>query len=1086
MTKLSNVEGNPYRDSSGRFDDSPYDYLKSRGSKTYVAREDNEKKIKGLKSEAEKRLKALRDAANEPDDTSVQEYNELEHQQKVQEVADVIRNLDEDTDDLVVNGEADELKELLLKNEFDYSKSEIEDAIVLLHQNPYYTQFIIQKMGLDQENPNNADEGLARAMRDNKELTPEQQKEREASDLARIAELAGDDKKKLAIGKKLGLSDFEKYLDGILDENGEKIDKTVKEQSKETAKPKAAPVTANALDHKIDLVVKNQISARDFPHVYEDLGINLSDLGCIMLDTEPIDIMEQIQDLYESANIYYGEPEDQHYGIPATTEPHVTLLYGLLQNGHVWRDKVNEMLMGWTCPELTVQKVSYFDIGKAFAVIALLKKTPELIDGHERLTLLPHVNTFSEYVPHVSLVYVDKTVDVDALVKKLNKQLKGATLKTTGINYGHEPENVENDNDDYDEPEQTSDSKAVEADVVEQTDTLTQYKAKALQTAENGSTEHFLAHEGDGHDHTQEIQKVVNSLTEDQQAITLLEQANLDTAVKNLDQDIVNAVVEQLQKGNIRAAEELITEAQEGAFVNLLVTALVVYGLAMLPLYAMQLLFMRTNGSGIWDSTPTDPSDPDYEFSDDLKKGTRPSAQSHVRTILKDTTRVINEAYDKETEKQLQKLIDEKLAAQDEGYDRAELYKIARTRAKKGESLQEIIKAVQAAAPTISDKRAKVLSRNEQFRIFTMSQFEADRQFINQTGNSKRAYKKLVSMSGNPCPVCNLIIERTAVNPIPFHKNFANLHDELEAEYIKENGDAGRMKLKLNFAPIESGNVHVNCHCRYQLLLKNDDGTFLNAFEGDQYTLKATNSMDFDPTLHPRDDKGRFKDKVGMHIEELYKSYPTLEADAKNLAKLLSAKAKSKDILRKEETGTDLWWELYEANGVAKKAYTKQLHKAIDNMGIDLDMVNGLQYEWSGGNGPRGEDGYYIATPELQENVGNSNVLKAQYLTQATLFELGLTKVKVYRGEKVTAKHEARGLVSFSTSKTAAESFGWTSKYVTEKHPHTGEDIQVRESVEPNLIEKEVPLTAVLTHHYVLFDTEYETEREVIVDTDKL
>ena len=849
---------------------------------------------------------------------------------------------------------------------------------------------------------------------------------------------------------------------------------------------KSKDKAANAIEHKIDLVVKNQISARDFPHVYEDLGINLGDLGCIMLDTEPIDIMESIQDLYESGNVYYGEPEDQHYGIPATTEPHVTLLYGLLQNGHVWRDKVNEMLMGWSCPELTVQKVSYFDIGKAFAVIALLKKTPELIDGHDRLTLLPHVNTFSEYVPHVSLVYVDKTVDVDALVKLLNKQLKGATLKTTGINYGDEPENVENDSDDYDEPEQTSDSKAVDADEVSQADSLVEYRPKALQSAANGELEHFLAVQSDGHSHSQDLDKVVNSLTEDQQAIQLLEQANLDNAVKNLDKDIVNAVIEQLQKGNLRAAEELITEAQEGAFVNYLVTALVAYGLAMMPLYAMQLLFMRTNGSGIWNGWATDPSDPDYEFSDDLKNATRPSAQSHVRTILSDTTKVINDSYDKEVEAQLQKLIDERLAAQDEGYDRAELYKIARTRAKKGESLQNIIKAVQDASEGISNKRAKVLSRNEQFRIFTMSQFEADRQFLAQTNNGKRAYKKLVSMSGSPCPVCNLIIERTAVNPIPFHKNFANLHDELEAEYIKDNGDAGRMKLKLNFAPIESGNVHVNCHCRYQLLLKNDDGTFLNAFEGDRYTLKADNSIEWDETKHPRDKDGKFKTKVGKYMAELYESYPTLQKDATTLANLIKVKANAKHKLQQVETGSDEWWDRYELNGKAEKAYTKKLHDSINNLGFDLDEVNGLHYEWSGGNGPRGEDGYYLRTPELQENVQNPNILKSQYLTQAVLFELGLEKVTVYRGEKKSAKHEARGLVSFSTSKVAASTFGSTTAVEIIKSPTTGKEVKEYTTVEGNLIEKTVPITAVLTHHYVLFDTEYETEKEVIVNTDVL
>jgi hypothetical protein len=71
----------------------------------------------------------------------------------------------------------------------------------------------------------------------------------------------------------------------------------------------------------------------------------------------------------------------------------------------------------------------------------LIKKTPELIDGHERLTLLPHIQTFSEYKPHLTLAYVEHdTAVADKWVAALRAEYKGATLQTRGINYGDKPD----------------------------------------------------------------------------------------------------------------------------------------------------------------------------------------------------------------------------------------------------------------------------------------------------------------------------------------------------------------------------------------------------------------------------------------------------------------------------------------------------------------------------------------------------------------------------------------------------------------------------------------------------------------------
>jgi hypothetical protein len=38
-----------------------------------------------------------------------------------------------------------------------------------------------------------------------------------------------------------------------------------------------------------------QVSASQYPTVYQDLGIDPSNLGCIMLDTEPVIVSEIIK-----------------------------------------------------------------------------------------------------------------------------------------------------------------------------------------------------------------------------------------------------------------------------------------------------------------------------------------------------------------------------------------------------------------------------------------------------------------------------------------------------------------------------------------------------------------------------------------------------------------------------------------------------------------------------------------------------------------------------------------------------------------------------------------------------------------------
>ena len=89
-----------------------------------------------------------------------------------------------------------------------------------------------------------------------------------------------------------------------------------------------------------------QITTRQFPQVYIDLGIDPSKLGCVMLNVEPIKVSNIIlyDDLYQTDPVKH--PHMQGVGI--RNVPHCTLLYGLLRSGMELKKHVLAVLDGWT------------------------------------------------------------------------------------------------------------------------------------------------------------------------------------------------------------------------------------------------------------------------------------------------------------------------------------------------------------------------------------------------------------------------------------------------------------------------------------------------------------------------------------------------------------------------------------------------------------------------------------------------------------------------------------------------------------------------------------------------------------------
>jgi 2'-5' RNA ligase len=185
---------------------------------------------------------------------------------------------------------------------------------------------------------------------------------------------------------------------------------------------------------------KKQISAHQFKEIYKELGIDLDDLGCIMLDTEPLICQELIDNkdwLYKTENkkrFWIG-------GYVADKTAHITLKYGLLEGGNKWKKYVDKVLDGWKLSEIVIDSIGVFDSPHEddpyFCVVGKVEVTDKLLEGHNRLNMLPNVSTFDSYIPHLTIAYIKKDQEIkNKALNILNKTVKGKKLKVKNINYG--------------------------------------------------------------------------------------------------------------------------------------------------------------------------------------------------------------------------------------------------------------------------------------------------------------------------------------------------------------------------------------------------------------------------------------------------------------------------------------------------------------------------------------------------------------------------------------------------------------------------------------------------------------------------
>lgn len=188
--------------------------------------------------------------------------------------------------------------------------------------------------------------------------------------------------------------------------------------------------------------MSKQLSAHLFKPVYQDLGYDLSKLGCIMYSLDSAELEKEVSKVVTDKDAYFTESPDRFWinGIVAN-KAHVTILYGLLRSGNEMKKHVDTMIGGLDIKNVEVDYVSVFDSPyedeSYYCIVAHLKITPELQEAHDRLTFLPHINTFPGYKAHCTLAYIKpnnrRKIEI---IGELDTALKGKKLAITGIDYG--------------------------------------------------------------------------------------------------------------------------------------------------------------------------------------------------------------------------------------------------------------------------------------------------------------------------------------------------------------------------------------------------------------------------------------------------------------------------------------------------------------------------------------------------------------------------------------------------------------------------------------------------------------------------
>jgi hypothetical protein len=338
------------------------------------------------------------------------------------------------------------------------------------------------------------------------------------------------------------------------------------------------------------------------------------------------------------------------------------------------------------------------------------------------------------------------------------------------------------------------------------------------------------------------VASVANQLAASDVSQLSSQEASLHNTIEQVEEQLALAVINKVDKNVYDETSEVIAERDRKEQERQLSNALLVFYSLVVPLQAQSVMQRRSQQYGKPGTFAFDAA-----VRQAIDEASTKAADSHIATILEDLRQTVKQTmiaegdisriaaavakkYPDETVDQLKASVREAakggksdseiaqaLRAKYKDADFEELLKGVRQAALKGAEHDQLVKAIRQEYAYISQTRAKVIAKTETNRAFSMSQYQADRQFLEQNGWTGQAYKKWVTRSSNPCPFC---LAKAAEAAVPFETPFANIGDVVTANVPGADGSTNVRSLVISYATIDAGNLHVNCSCAYELEIR--------------------------------------------------------------------------------------------------------------------------------------------------------------------------------------------------------------------------------------------------------------------------
>lgn len=343
-------------------------------------------------------------------------------------------------------------------------------------------------------------------------------------------------------------------------------------------------------------------------------------------------------------------------------------------------------------------------------------------------------------------------------------------------------------------------------------------KKKQIEKIEE-DIDHYNQSSYCNHEHNSELIKAINALDEESKDSIGNAESSLMNSITNWQALFIASILNSLNNDvDFTDINKVVSKQQMNKAQIQLKGIVEDYYDNTMPIYGGQQTTRRNMEFGTSNSFSITPEVKNY-----IEVIATDASQSHVATIANDILKSGLKVYQDTLDELVEGLTAKRIV------DSEDIFEEARRMAAEGMGRGRVISALTEKYNDVSKTRARTIARTESNRAFSQSQFQADLQFLNSMGLTDRAYKQWITTSDEPCEFC---IDLSLRPPIPFNQNFQDLGTSISYDYTKKNGDITKRTLNIDYEPLNAGNAHVNCACRYKLILKDEFGNFIqNGFK---------------------------------------------------------------------------------------------------------------------------------------------------------------------------------------------------------------------------------------------------------------